>query len=178
MRSTAWFLTKAVATFGLLVCVAGLAAGAACRQFDGTLHPLAPEEMAATLGLQTADYVCYPTAFGCCEGLGVCPRIQKLHHMWDTKEVATPTYSRKPEFSDRLLACGQCPDCYQCTDQTSTSSVCYFLEGMTCTTLPDADCGDLVQGVCGACGDCDDCNGCDWSSLTIVGSCGSISQCQ
>jgi len=35
--------------------------------------------------------------------LGVCPRIQKLHHMWDTKEVATPTYSRKPEFSDRLL---------------------------------------------------------------------------
>ncbi len=143
MRSTAWFLTKAVATFGLLICVAGLAAGAACRQFDGTIHPLAPEEMAATVGLQTADYVCYPTGFGCCQGFqcGQCPDCFQCTDQTSTASVCNFqegfTCTSLPSVTCGDLLQGQCRECCK---EGGCESYCNMG-----TTIVVGLCGTLAQ---------------------------------
>jgi len=77
------------------------------------------------------------------------------------------------------LACGSCPDCYQCTNDIGDNFTCQSSFGMSCTTLSDGDCGDLVQGECGYCEECS-CGDpvCDMDSPTLLGSCGSIMRCQ
>lgn len=141
MRNTGCVIPKLLAALGLGGFFVGVAACIPSSQFGSSLGPLTPEEMQATVGLQTADYVCFEDA-GCCQG----------------------------------LQCGMCPNCYQCTNDVGRIGTCQSSSGMTCTTLPNHNCGDLMQGVC-----VDNCAGsefCEMDAPVLVGSCGTISQCQ
>jgi len=117
------------------------------------------------------------TALGVCSRDGATGRLG-TEEMQTIRGLQTEDYEC---FEDagccQGLQCGMCPDCNQCTNDGPPIGTCQGSWGMTCTELSNHDCGDLVQGFC--CDDCEECGeSCQMGGAVVVGSCGSISQCE